>query len=126
MCRPVWRCMVTEAIRSRMVWVITGVLALLVLLALPAKAESADYETTLDRLGRLQALAEQYIEEKNSGDDPIDLTLSFTRVGDYNTDIWQLTAACVRSISRRKRRFDLRIGWRNTPTVMPATGTANR
>ena len=92
MCRPVWRCMVTEAIRSRMVWVITGVLALLVLLALPAKAESADYETTLDRLGRLQALAEQYIEEKNSGDDPIDLTLSFTRVGDYNTDIWQLTA----------------------------------
>ena len=84
--------MVTEAIRSRMVWVITGVLALLVLLALPAKAESADYETTLDRLGRLQALAEQYIEEKNSGDDPIDLTLSFTRVGDYNTDIWQLTA----------------------------------
>lgn len=57
------------------------VLALLVLLALPAKAESADYETTLDRLGRLQALAEQYIEEKNSGDDPIDLTLSFTRVG---------------------------------------------
>lgn len=92
MCRPMWRCMVTEAIRSRMVWVITGVLALLVLLALPAKAESADYETTLDRLGRLQALAEQYIEEKNSGDDPIDLTLSFTRVGDYNTDIWQLTA----------------------------------
>lgn len=81
MCRPMWRCMVTEAIRSRMVWVITGVLALLVLLALPAKAESADYETTLDRLGRLQALAEQYIEEKNSGDDPIDLTLSFTRVG---------------------------------------------
>ena len=92
MCRPMWRCMVTEAIRSRMVWVITGVLALLVLLALPAKAESADYETTLDRLGRLQALAEQYIEEKNSGDDPIDLTLSFTRVGDYNTTVWQLTA----------------------------------
>lgn len=73
-------------------WVITGVLALLVLLALPAKAESADYETTLDRLDRLQALAEQYIEEKNSGDDPIDLTLSFTRVGDYNTTVWQLTA----------------------------------
>lgn len=44
--------MVTEAIRSRMVWVITGVLALLVLLALPAKAESADYETTLDRWRR--------------------------------------------------------------------------
>ena len=45
-----------------------AILSLLVLLALPAKAESADYETTLDRLGRLQALAEQYIEEKNSGD----------------------------------------------------------
>ena len=93
MCRPMWRCMVTEAIRSRMVWVITGVLALLVLLALPAKAESADYETTLDRWDRLQALAEQYIEEKNSGDDPIDLTLSFTRVGDYNTTVWQLAPA---------------------------------
>ena len=81
--------MVTEAIRSRMVWVITGVLALLVLLALPAKAESADYETTLDRLGRLQALAEQYIEEKNSGDDPIDLTLSFTRVGECMISVIQ-------------------------------------
>ena len=45
----------TEAIQDRMVWVITGVLALLVLLALPAKAESADYETTLDRLGRLHS-----------------------------------------------------------------------
>ena len=33
MCRPMWRCMVTEAIRSRMVWVITGVLVLLALLA---------------------------------------------------------------------------------------------
>ena len=50
--------MVTEAIRSRMVWVITGVLALLVLLALPAKAESADYETTVSytHLIRLSAL----------------------------------------------------------------------
>ena len=64
MCRLLWRCVVTEAIRSRMVWVITGVLALLVLLALPVKAESADYETTLDRLSRLQTLAEQYIKEQ--------------------------------------------------------------
>ena len=35
-----------------------AILSLLVLLALPAKAECADYETTLDRWGRLQALAE--------------------------------------------------------------------
>ena len=89
---PLWRCVVTEAIRNRMVWGVIGLLMLLCLLALPAKAESADYETTLDRLNRLQTLAETYIEEKNSGDDPIDLTLSFTRVGDYNTTIWQLTA----------------------------------
>ena len=54
MCRPMWRCMVTEVIRSRMVWVITGVLALLVLLlfnffAMPLLArqqvEEVDYGT---------------------------------------------------------------------------------
>lgn len=83
--------MVTKAVRSHLGWVF-GVLALCLLLALPAKADSADYEATLDRLDRLQTLAEQYIEEQDSTGDPIDLTLGFTRVGDYNTTIWQLTA----------------------------------
>ena len=86
MCRPMWRCMVTEAIRSRMVWVITGVLTLLVLLALPAKAESADYETTLDRLGRLQALANSYVETEDSSADPIVLMTAYAVRGlDINT-----------------------------------------
>ena len=46
----------------------------------------------LDRLGRLQALANSYVETQDTEADPIVLTLSYTRVGDYNTQIWQLTA----------------------------------
>ena len=44
------------------------------------------------RLGRLQALANSYVETEDSSADPIVLTLSYTRTGDYNTTIWQLTA----------------------------------
>lgn len=51
-----------------------------------------DYNTVLDRLGRLQALANSYVETQDTEADPIVLTLSYTRVGDYNTQIWQLTA----------------------------------
>ena len=46
----------------------------------------------LDRLGRLQALANSYVETEDSSADPIVLTLSYTRTGDYTTNIWQLTA----------------------------------
>ena len=46
----------------------------------------------LDRLGRLQALANSYVETEDSSADPIVLTLSYTRTGDYNTQMWQLTA----------------------------------
>ena len=51
-----------------------------------------DYNTVLDRLGRLQALANSYVETEDSSADPIVLTLSYTRTGDYNTQMWQLTA----------------------------------
>ena len=62
MCRPMWRCMVTEAIRSRMVWVITGVLALLVLLALTCvvvfifSSHWAEISTALAQLSFWQVL----------------------------------------------------------------------
>ena len=51
-----------------------------------------DYDTVLDRLGRLQALANTYVETEDTEADPIVLTLSYTRTGDYNTQMWQLTA----------------------------------
>ena len=51
-----------------------------------------DYNTVLDRLGRLQALANSYVETEDSSADPIVLTLSYTRTGDYITQMWQLTA----------------------------------
>lgn len=51
-----------------------------------------DYNTVLDRLGRLQALANSYVETEDSSADPIVLTLSYTRTGDYTTKMWQLTA----------------------------------
>lgn len=63
--------MVTEAIRSRMVWVITGVLALLVLLALPAKAESADYETTLDRLAVCKRWRNSILKKRTAAMTPL-------------------------------------------------------
>ena len=59
--------------------------------ALPAHAED-DYNTTLDRLSRLQALAREFSASRDDAPDPIVLTLSYTRTGDYNTTIWQLTA----------------------------------
>ena len=73
--------MITEAIRNRFVWVLAAVAMVLALAALPVGAESVDYAQTLDRLDRLQTLAQQYVEEKGSSADPVDLTLGFTRVG---------------------------------------------
>lgn len=55
-----------------------------------ARAAAEDYDTTLDRLGRLQDLATEYAADHDG--DPILLTLSYTRTGDYNTSMWQLTA----------------------------------
>ena len=69
-----------------------GLLAVFAMLAvfvtLPAHAE--DYDTVLDGLGRLQSLAESYAAE--NGDAPIELTLSYTRSGTYNTTVWSMGA----------------------------------
>ena len=46
----------------------------------------------LDRLSRLQALAREYSASQADTPDPIELTLAYTRTGEYNTTIWQLTA----------------------------------
>ncbi|MFR3226130.1 MAG: hypothetical protein ACLTWO_01615 [Blautia massiliensis (ex Durand et al. 2017)] len=54
------------------------------------RAAAAEYDDTLDRLDRLQDLAESYAAEHDG--DPILLTLSYTRTGSYNTTMWQLTA----------------------------------
>lgn len=66
------------------------VLCLLFLTAPHAFAD--DYDTVLDRLGRLQALANTYVETEDTEADPIVLTLSYTRTGVYITKMWQLTA----------------------------------
>lgn len=46
----------------------------------------------LDRLSRLQALAREYSAGQADTPDPIELTLAYTRTGEYNSTIWQLTA----------------------------------
>ena len=56
------------------------VLCLLFLTAPHTFAE--DYNTVLDHLGRLQALANSYVETEDSSADPIVLTLSYTRTGE--------------------------------------------
>ena len=72
---------------------ILGALALLAFafLFFAPSAHAADYETVLDQLSRLQTQATNYTAEHTDAD-PVQLTLSYTRVGDYNTSTWQLTA----------------------------------
>ena len=72
--------------RSRCLSALLTGAVLLGVLAMPAAA--ADYDTTLDGLSRLQTLAQTYISENASDADPIEMTLSYTRTGVYNTDIW--------------------------------------
>ena len=72
----------------RLLWLLGFVLALCFWAA--PRAAAAEYDDTLDRLGRLQDLAESSPAEHEA--DPILLTLSYTRTGSYNTAIWQLTA----------------------------------
>ena len=72
----------------RLLWLLGFVLAVCFWAA--PRAAAAEYDDTLDRLGRLQDLAESYAAEHEG--DPILLTLSYTRTGSYNTAIWQLTA----------------------------------
>lgn len=67
-----------------------GLLFCAIFAATPVHA--ADYEGTLDQLGRLQALANEFSAAQDATPDPIVLTLAYTRVGDYNTNTWQLTA----------------------------------
>lgn len=66
--------------------------ALLLILLAPAARAEGSYDEALDRLDRLQQLAERYVEERSAESDPIVLTLAYTRVGEYNSDIWMMTA----------------------------------
>ena len=86
-----WRCFTThsDTIRLPRLLCLLGLVLALFLWAAP-RAAAEDYDTTLDRLSRLQALATQYTADHDG--DPILLTLSYTRTGDYNTSMWQLTA----------------------------------
>ena len=87
------RCLTTNSIANRMPRLLAMLFVLLGLFcaaALPAHAE--DYDTVLDRLSRLQALAREYSASQADTPDPIELTLAYTRTGEYNTTIWQLTA----------------------------------
>ena len=89
--KHLWRCLTTEPQtirRPRLLWLLGLALALLVWAAPRAAADA--YDDTLDRLGRLQDLAVSYAAEHDA--DPIVLTLAYTRTGDYNSRIWQLTA----------------------------------
>ena len=87
------RCLTTNSIANRMPRLLAMLFVLLGLFcaaALPAHAE--DYDTVLDRLSRLQALAREYSASQADTPDPIELTLAYTRTGEYNSTIWQLTA----------------------------------
>ena len=79
----------SNTIRLPRLLVLLGLVSALFFWAAP-RASAADYDETLDRLGRLQDLATDYAAEHDA--DPILLTLAYTRVGDYNTTMWQLTA----------------------------------
>lgn len=87
------RCLTTNSIPNRMPRLLAMLVVLLAVFcgaALPVHAD--DYDTTIDRLARLQALAREFSASQSDTPDPIELTLAYTRVGSYNTTIWQLTA----------------------------------
>lgn len=78
---------------QRLRGVLLGLLAAVLLVCFaPAAHAEGSYDETLDRLARLQTLANSYVAERNADADPIVLTLAYTRVGEYNTDIWMMTA----------------------------------
>ena len=79
----------SNTIRLPRLLVLLGLVSALFFWAAP-RASAASVDETLDRLGRLQDLATDYAAEHDA--DPILLTLAYTRVGDYNTTMWQLTA----------------------------------
>lgn len=68
---------------------------LLFLGALPARAVT--YDETLDYMARLQALATQYCAESDTADDPVLLTLTYTRSGAYGSTVWAMTAGLQNS-----------------------------
>ena len=72
----------SHTIRPSRLLALLGLLTALLFWAAP-RAAAADYDETLDRLGRLQDLAVSYAADHDA--DPILLTLSYTRTGDYNT-----------------------------------------
>ena len=85
--------MTTNSIPNRMPRLLAMLVVLLAVFcgaALPVHAD--DYDTTIDRLSRLQALAREFSASQSDTPDPIELTLAYTRVGSYNTTIWQLIA----------------------------------
>lgn len=76
-----------------MFFALWGLLAALLLTVFaPAAHAEGEYDTVLDRLERLQTLANTFVEQVDPSADPMVLTLAYTRVGEYNTDIWKLTA----------------------------------
>lgn len=83
--------MITNSITTRLprLLLLLGLVLAIFFWAAP-RAAAEEYDETLDRLDRLQQLATDYAAD--SEDDPILLTLSYTRTGDYNTAMWQLTA----------------------------------
>lgn len=89
--QPTWRCLTTDSITTRLprLLLLLGLVSAIFFWAAP-RAAAEEYDETLDRLSRLQQLATDYAAD--SEDDPILLTLSYTRTGDYNTAMWQLTA----------------------------------
>ena len=87
------RCLTKNSIPNRMPRLLAMLVVLLAVFcgaALPVLAD--DYDTTIDRLSRLQALAREFSASQSDTPDPIELTLAYTRVGSYNTTIWQLIA----------------------------------
>lgn len=60
-------------------------------LAMPAHAEE-NFTVVLDRLGRLQTLADQYLARNPGDTSAVDLALTYTRVDGYNAALWQMAA----------------------------------
>ena len=92
------RCVATHAKNNRMPQFLVMLGRCFVLLfgaALPARA--AEYDATLNQLSQLQALAAEFCAQSDSADDPVLLTLTYTRSGAYSSTVWAMTAGLQNS-----------------------------
>ena len=107
------RCLTTNSIANRMPRLLAMLFVLLGLFCAAARPPHAeDYDTVLDRLSRLQALAREYSANQADTPDPIELTLAYTRTGVVQHHDLAADRRCARRRGLRAASTAVTPSWR--------------